>query len=146
MEKQKLRFNYGVSERQLRSMMVRARRKDGPSGEILLQMLECRLDNVVFRAGWAPTIPAARQLVSHCHILLNGKRANVVGHHIFDIVPSTNHIDRTATYYLVVKAGKFRFISWASLHRVLFLARRVLNSMIPFYCHFRTEPRILLCI
>ena len=77
MEKQKLRFNYGVSERQLRAMMVRARRKDGPSGEILLQMLECRLDNVVFRAGWAPTIPAARQLVSHCHILLNGKRANV---------------------------------------------------------------------
>lgn len=77
MEKQKLRFNYGVNERQLRTMMVRARRKDGPSGEILLQMLECRLDNVVFRAGWAPTIPAARQLVSHCHILLNGKRANV---------------------------------------------------------------------
>ena len=77
MEKQKLRFNYGVSERQLRTMMVRARRKDGPSGEILLQMLECRLDNVVFRAGWAPTIPAARQLVSHCHILLNGKRASV---------------------------------------------------------------------
>ena len=77
MEKQKLRFNYGVSERQLRTMMVRARRKDGPSGQILLQMLECRLDNVVFRAGWAPTIPAARQLVSHCHILLNGKRANV---------------------------------------------------------------------
>ena len=77
MEKQKLRFNYGVSERQLRTMMVRSRRKDGPSGEILLQMLECRLDNVVFRAGWAPTIPAARQLVSHCHILLNGKRANV---------------------------------------------------------------------
>jgi small subunit ribosomal protein S4 len=77
MEKQKLRFNYGVSERQLRTMMVRARRKDGPSGQILLQMLECRLDNVVFRAGWAPTIPAARQLVSHCHILLNGKRANI---------------------------------------------------------------------
>ena len=77
MEKQKLRFNYGVSERQLRTMMVRARRKDGPSGQILLQMLECRLDNVVFRAGWAPTIPAARQLVSYCHILLNGKRASV---------------------------------------------------------------------
>jgi len=76
-EKQKLRFNYGVSERQLRTMMVEARRKDGPSGDILLQMLECRLDNVVFRAGWAPTIPAARQLVSHCHVLLNGKRANI---------------------------------------------------------------------
>jgi small subunit ribosomal protein S4 len=76
-EKQKLRFNYGVSERQLRTMMVEARRKDGPSGDLLLQMLECRLDNVVFRAGWAPTIPAARQLVSHCHVLLNGKRANI---------------------------------------------------------------------
>lgn len=76
-EKQKLRFNYGVSERQLRTMMIEARRKDGPSGDLLLQMLECRLDNVVFRAGWAPTIPAARQLVSHCHILLNGKRANI---------------------------------------------------------------------
>ncbi len=76
-EKQKLRFNYGVSERQLRTMMVEARRKDGPSGDLLLQILECRLDNVVFRAGWAPTIPAARQLVSHCHVLLNGKRANI---------------------------------------------------------------------
>lgn len=76
-EKQKLRFNYGVSERQLRTLMMEARRKAGPSGDLLLQMLECRLDNVVFRAGWAPTIPAARQLVSHCHILVNNKRANI---------------------------------------------------------------------
>jgi len=76
-EKQKLRFNYGVSERQLRTMMKKARRKQGASGDNLLQLLECRLDNVVFRAGLAPTIPAARQLVSHCHILLNGKRANI---------------------------------------------------------------------
>lgn len=76
-EKQKLRFNYGVSEGQLRTMMIEARRKNGPSGELLLQLLECRLDNAVFRAGLAPTIPAARQLVSHCHILLNGQRANI---------------------------------------------------------------------
>lgn len=76
-EKQKLRFNYGVSERQLRTMMKEARRKQGPSGDNLLQLLECRLDNVVFRAGLAPTIPAARQLVSHYHIYLNGKRANI---------------------------------------------------------------------
>lgn len=76
-EKQKLRFNYGVSESQLRTMMIEARRKNGPSGELLLQILECRLDNAVFRAGLAPTIPAARQLVSHCHILLNGQRANI---------------------------------------------------------------------
>jgi small subunit ribosomal protein S4 len=76
-EKQKLRFNYGVSEKQLRTMMKEARRRAGPSGDFLLEMLESRLDNFVFRAGWAPTIPAARQLVSHCHFLLNGKRVNI---------------------------------------------------------------------
>ncbi len=76
-EKQKLRFNYGVSEKQLRTMMKEARRRVGPSGDLLLEMLESRFDNFVFRAGWAPTIPAARQLVSHCHFLLNGKRANI---------------------------------------------------------------------
>ena len=76
-EKQKLRFNYGVSERQLRRLMVTARRRQGPTGDNLLQLLECRLDNAVFRAGLAPTIPAARQLVSHCHVLLNGRRVNI---------------------------------------------------------------------
>lgn len=76
-EKQKLRFNYGVSERHLRRLMVEARRRQGPTGDNLLQLLECRLDNAVFRAGLAPTIPAARQLVSHSHVLLNGRRANI---------------------------------------------------------------------
>jgi small subunit ribosomal protein S4 len=72
-EKQKLRFNYGVSERQLRRLILDARRSSDPTGEALLQLLERRLDNVVFRAGFAPTIMAARQLVSHRHIRLNGK-------------------------------------------------------------------------
>lgn len=76
-EKQKLRFNYGVSERHLRRLMVEARRRQGPTGDNLLQLLECRLDNAVFRAGLAPTIPTARQLVSHSHVLLNGRRANI---------------------------------------------------------------------
>ena len=76
-EKQKLRFNYGVSESQLRRLMVEARRRSGPSGDNLLQLLESRLDNVVFRAGLAPTIPAARQLVGHGHVLLNGRRADI---------------------------------------------------------------------
>lgn len=76
-EKQKLRFNYGISERHLRRLMVEARRRQGPTGGNLLQLLECRLDNAVFRAGLAPTIPAARQLVSHSHVLLNGRRANI---------------------------------------------------------------------
>ena len=76
-EKQKLRYNYGVNERQLRSLMVHARHTHGSSGAILLQMLELRLDNVVFRAGLAPTLIAARQLVSHRHFTLNGRIVNI---------------------------------------------------------------------
>jgi small subunit ribosomal protein S4 len=76
-EKQKLRYNYGVNERQLRSLMVNARHTHGSSGAILLQMLESRLDNVVFRAGLAPTLIAARQLVNHRHVTLNGRIVNI---------------------------------------------------------------------
>lgn len=72
-EKQKLRYNYGIGERQLRRLMVEARRRSGPTGGNLLQLLELRLDNAVFRAGLAATIPAARQLVNHRHILVNGR-------------------------------------------------------------------------
>ncbi|ROH88480.1 30S ribosomal protein S4 [Pseudomethylobacillus aquaticus] len=76
-EKQKLRFNYGLTERQLRRLMIDARRGKAPTGETLLQLLERRLDNVAFRAGFAPTIAAARQLVSHRHLLLNGRSVNI---------------------------------------------------------------------
>jgi small subunit ribosomal protein S4 len=71
-EKQKLRFNYGLSERQLLRYVRKARRAGGSTGTALLQMLEMRLDNTVFRLGMAPTIPAARQLVNHGHITVNG--------------------------------------------------------------------------
>jgi small subunit ribosomal protein S4 len=71
-EKQKLRFNYGLSERQLRRYVQKARRAAGSTGTTLLQLLEMRLDNTVFRLGMAPTIPAARQLVNHGHITVNG--------------------------------------------------------------------------
>jgi small subunit ribosomal protein S4 len=73
-EKQKLRYNYGVSERQLRRYFDRAAKESGPTGENLLALLERRLDNVVFRLGIAPTIPAARQLVAHGHVRVNGRR------------------------------------------------------------------------
>ncbi len=76
-EKQKLRLNYGVTERQMRRMVLAARQSTEPTGDKLLELLERRLDNVVFRAGFAPTIPAARQLVNHRHILVNGRRANI---------------------------------------------------------------------
>lgn len=73
-EKQKVRFNYGVSEGQLRRYMGIARKMAGKTGDNLLAVLERRLDNVVFRMGFAPTIPAARQLVSHGNVRVNGKR------------------------------------------------------------------------
>jgi small subunit ribosomal protein S4 len=76
LEKQKLSRNYGVSERQLRGLVVQARSADGPTGERLLELLERRLDNVVFRAGFARTIPAARQLVNHGHILVDGRKVD----------------------------------------------------------------------
>ncbi|MGC4094403.1 MAG: 30S ribosomal protein S4 [Polyangiaceae bacterium] len=76
-EKQKLRMNYGVSERQLVSLMKEARAGKGNTGERLLEFLERRLDNVVFRAGFARTIPAARQLVCHGHVLVDGHRVDI---------------------------------------------------------------------
>ncbi|OGQ18251.1 MAG: 30S ribosomal protein S4 [Deltaproteobacteria bacterium RBG_16_71_12] len=77
MEKQKLRFHYGLSERQLRRYVAQAFAGKGNSGHTLLQLLERRLDNVVFRAGFAPTMAAARQMVLHRHVTVNGKRVNI---------------------------------------------------------------------
>ncbi|MDP5238342.1 30S ribosomal protein S4 [Uliginosibacterium sp. 31-16] len=77
LEKQKLRFNYGLSERQMRILVTDARRSRDSAGAKLAELLERRLDNVVFRAGFAGSIPASRQLVNHCHLLVNGKPVNI---------------------------------------------------------------------
>jgi small subunit ribosomal protein S4 len=79
-EKQKLRFNYGLSEKQLRRYVQKARRASGSTGLVLLQLLEMRLDNTVFRMGMAPTIPAARQLVNHGHVTINGKVVDIASY------------------------------------------------------------------
>lgn len=76
-EKQKAKYTYGVLERQFRNMYEKASRKEGITGVLLLQMLESRLDNVVFRLGLAASRRAARQLVSHRHIMLNGTLCNI---------------------------------------------------------------------
>lgn len=76
-EKQKLRFQYGVLEKQFRRFFAEAQRRKGVTGENLLQMLEQRLDNVVYRMGFANTRFASRQLVSHRHITVNGKIVNI---------------------------------------------------------------------
>ena len=79
-EKQKLRFQYGVQERQFRRYFGIAQRKRGVTGEILLQLLETRLDNVVFRLGFASSRSAARQMVGHGHVQVNGRKCNISSH------------------------------------------------------------------
>ena len=76
-EKQKVKYTYGVLEKQFRNLFEKAQTKKGVTGEILLQLLESRLDNVVYRLGIAPTRPAARQLVLHCHIVVDGEVVNI---------------------------------------------------------------------
>jgi small subunit ribosomal protein S4 len=77
MEKKKLCVNYGVTEGSLRRYILLAKAANGPTGSALLGLLERRLDNVVFRAGFTRTIPAARQLVAHGHIRVNGRRVDI---------------------------------------------------------------------
>src|ERR671919_14682 len=76
-EKQKARYTYGILERQFRNYYEEANRRPGKTGDNLLQLLESRLDNVVYRAGLARTRRMARQLVSHGHLTVNGKKVNV---------------------------------------------------------------------
>jgi small subunit ribosomal protein S4 len=77
MEKQKAKYTYGILERQFKNIFLKASRKKGITGEVLLQLIESRLDNVVYRLGISPSRSGARQLVGHRHITVNGKVVNV---------------------------------------------------------------------
>jgi small subunit ribosomal protein S4 len=81
-EKQKAKYTYGVLEKQFRNLYEKAQRTKGVTGEVLLQLLESRLDNIVFRLGFAPTRSGARQLVSHKHITVDGKVVNIASYHV----------------------------------------------------------------
>ncbi len=76
-EKQKVRYMYGLNERQFKNLFISASKKKGVTGVILLQMIESRLDNLVFRAGFARTRAQARQFVTHGHFLVNGHKADI---------------------------------------------------------------------
>src|SRR5690606_21485416 len=81
-EKQKLRFQYGVLEKQFRGYYEEAARRRGVTGVIMLQLLECRLDNVCYRAGFANTRQAARQIVNHGHVLVNGRCVDIPSYQV----------------------------------------------------------------
>lgn len=82
LETKKLRYNYGISESYLRRVMEEARHSKADTTLKLIELLERRLDNVVFRAGFAPTIPAARQLVRHGHVLVDGARVDIPSYRV----------------------------------------------------------------
>ncbi len=81
-EKQKAKYTYGVLEKQFRNLFEKAARASGITGEILLQSLECRLDNIVYRLGIAPTRAAARQLVNHKHICVDGRVVSIASYSV----------------------------------------------------------------
>lgn len=81
-EKQKARFTYGLSEKQFRNLYEEANRKEGVTGENMLRFLELRLDNVVYRSGWAATRPQARQFVGHGHVSVNGRRVDIPSYRV----------------------------------------------------------------
>ena len=81
-EKQKARFTYGLNERQFRRVYEEASRRSGVTGENMITSLELRLDNVVYRSGWASTRPQARQFVTHGHVLVNAKRVSIPSYRV----------------------------------------------------------------
>ena len=104
-EKQKARRVYGVLEKQFRGYYAEANRKTGRTGEVLLQILESRLDNVVYRAGFAPSRDGARQLVRHGHFLVNGKKVDIPSYRVkeHDIV-TTREKSKEMTPFVVAQA------------------------------------------
>lgn len=115
-EKQKAKYTYGVLEKQFRNLFVKASRKKGITGEILLQLIEARLDNVVFRLGIAPSRPAARQLVSHRHITVNGELVSIPSYAVKpgDVI-SVREKSRSleaVTDSLASRGGGFSWLEW----------------------------------
>jgi small subunit ribosomal protein S4 len=117
-EKQKAKYTYGILERQFRNLFAQANRSKGVTGEVLLQLCESRLDNVVFRMGIAPSRRAARQLVSHRHITVNGELVNIPSYTLKagDVVgvreksKSVQSIDDS----LAAHSSVYEWISWNS--------------------------------
>ena len=115
-EKQKAKYTYGVLEKQFRKTFVEAARRKGVTGENLIKLLEARLDNAVYRLGIAPSRPAARQLVSHQHITVNGHVVNVPSFQLkpgdaIGLKPKSEH-NTSITNAIRGKSPKFSWLDW----------------------------------
>ncbi|WP_153799260.1 30S ribosomal protein S4 [Foetidibacter luteolus] len=115
-EKQKAKYTYGVLEKQFRNTFVEASRKKGVTGENLIKLLEARLDNTVFRLGIAPSRPAARQLVSHKHVTVNGDVVNIPSYQLQpgDIIglKAKSEGNTSLTSQIRGKNPKFSWLDW----------------------------------
>ena len=117
-EKQKAKYTYGILERQFRNVFVKAARKKGITGENLLQLIESRLDNVVYRLGIAPSRNAARQLVSHRHILVNGSLVNIPSYSLksgdtISIREKSKSLEAISNS-IASRVNKFSWLEWDS--------------------------------
>jgi small subunit ribosomal protein S4 len=115
-EKQKAKYTYGILERQFRNVFHKASKKKGITGEILLQLIEARLDNVVYRLGIAPTRSGARQLVSHRHITVNGKIVNIPSYSlkegdIIGVREKSKSLE-AITNSLVSRSNQYSWLEW----------------------------------
>lgn len=117
-EKQKARRAYGLMEGQFRRTYDRATTMKGVTGELLLQLLERRLDNVVYRAGLAPSRPAARQLVNHGHFLVNGKKVDIPSYTVdVDDVVTVRNRSKELDHFKAVREGSPRIIpKWLNVN------------------------------
>lgn len=115
-EKQKAKYTYGILERQFRKTFAAAAKKKGITGEVLLQLIEARLDNVVYRLGIAPTRRAARQLVSHRHIIVNGDVVNIPSFSVKegDVIGVREKAKslEVITDALASRSNKFSWLDW----------------------------------
>ena len=120
-EKQKTKRQYGIFENQFRNYYRRAARRKGVTGEVLLQMLECRLDNMIFRLGFAPSRKAARQLVRHRHITVNDRIVDIPS---YQVAPENRVQIREKSRQLPLihdalkRMGEGRQVPWLSLDKV----------------------------
>ncbi len=127
-EKQKAKFVYGVMEKQFYKLYEEASRKDGVTGENLVQYLERRLDNVVYRLGFVKTRKQARQVVSHAHILVNGKRVNIASYRVKagDVVAVAEASKNIAIIKEAVEEGK-SVPSWLEIDAAKFAGKVLQN-------------------
>ena len=116
-EKQKAKYLYGILEKQFRNMFDKASRKDGVTGENLLQLLEARLDNVVYRLGIAPTRRSARQLVTHKHITVNGNLVNIPSYTLNEgdmvaVREKSKSLTAISSSVANKSANKYKWLEW----------------------------------